>query len=326
MLDVAPVMLALVYVSAGPDFKFYQPFPPGLYDTPLPAEKPTPATDKHSTSVDPFQEFARKREAKGKEVELDAHVGLPMLSDADVAHTRAGVTPDPGTMFAFEDFMDYMQIWSRAVPFSDYDPGDEEPIPSAAVGCVSPVWFPPVDRARDMDANNSWFFTIDYVHFFSILFMYWRGSISSKIVVAPATVRGVDDSTVYVSLGHLAYTRQMSYCPFPYSSLDLPPLSNFGAGTVCTAPAFQPVLEVTVPYRGSNTWANCNVNFYNRGVVTVFDDPPPSPVFTNVVLQNTSNDVLADAMFRKADSDFSLGVCSTLPPPPFWIYRGAAWP
>jgi len=216
-------------------------------------------------------------------------------------------------------------MWSRCIPFIGYDNSTtQEPIPDADVGFKSASWYPPVDRASDEDANNSWYFTLDYIALLSSQFLYYKGAMGFKIVVS----QNVDDRPqtgyVYASLADPDNTvRQKTHVPWTYDPNQVPPDSNFGAGTVLTPIGVQPILECTIPYRGSNTWSYTNNNAYTRDP-NMFQTPNAS-VNNNVVLLNTTNNQLADAMFRKIGPDFDLGVETILPPPTFWISRGFDW-
>jgi len=337
MLDVVPSVPYYVFMSAGPDFKFYQPYPCGLYNlVGSEADKTVNALanlvgntlasnlDEHLTpkakNKNKNKNGATSSRSGRKDPKTSKQVGLPFMNEIEIAKNRAAITPDPGIMPAFETFFDYMKIWSRSVSFFDYDnDDDEEPIPNAEVGMTSPCWFPPVDRARDVDANNSWFFTQDYVAYLSILFLYWRGTIGVKVNVgAPryatplfiyTALRGIDDS-VY---------RVQTHSPFFIPVDNLPAPANFATGAVATPSSLQPILEASIPYRGTNIWSTSILNSYGRGVARL-DDPQPALVHTNVILEAEGG--LLDAMFRKVDSDFSLCLESTLPPPLFWIRRG----
>ena len=303
MLDVVPNIPYYVFMSAGDDFSFYQPYPPGLYNV-------HEYTSRKSTSKSPD--------------DLEMQVGLPMTGEEEIARTRFALTSDPGTLTAFNSIFDYMQVWSRCIPFKDYDnSGDEEPIPDAIPGFSSASWYPPIDRSADIGANNSWYFTLDYVAYLSSLFILYKGGMGFKVVAA--SQNRPQDGYLYVSLGDSAISnRQRAHCPFPYNDNEIPPNANLGAGSVVTPIVHQPVLETTLPYRGVNIWSNVIWSAAKRGVARS-EDAYNAGVQTNVVLQNTSNDVLTDVMFRKAGIDFDLSVEAGLPPPTMWIARGGDW-
>lgn len=308
MLDVEPDIQILVFANASKDFSFYQPYPPGLYNVsefdPVPPQADTTVVERVSL--------------KGKK--FIAQVGLPFGDETERASTRAVSLPDPGILIPIRKMSDLMKIWSRALPFTDYDSIHREPLLSAAVGFNSPVWFPPIDWARDLDSDNSWYFTNDYVAMISCLYLYWRGTIGYKII-SSSTRTSADYMFVSLSGINGNAHRAQTHSPFPESPENLPADSNFGTGSVATPVSLQPVLEVSIPYRGSNVWGNVIWTSYTRGVARLAD-LPPSGVITNVKLTYEEDRELYDAMFRKIDDDFALCVPSTLPPPTLWLKRG----
>ena len=202
-----------------------------------------------------------------------------------------------------------MKIWSRSVSFFDYNNTTEEPIPEPGVGLSSPCWFPPVDRSRNLAADNSWYCTQDYVSYLSHLFLYWRGSIATKVAVSKN--RSTTATFVYASLSHSSFHTQ-SRTPWSFAPSDLPPNANFGVGAVATPVDLQPVFEVSVPYRGYTVWGYTIINAYSRGVGRLDDLQPP--LARNNIETVNSSDVLADSTYRKVDSDFAFCLESTLPP------------
>jgi len=293
MLTTNPTPVYLAFISAGADFAFYQPYPCGIYN----AEDLPPET------------------------ELEAQVFLPTDSTKEVVRTRSTITSDPGTLVQLKSVYDYMKIWSRCVPFFDYDnDGDEEPIPDPQVGFSSASWYTPVDRSRDPDVNNSWYFTLDYIAYFASMFLYFRGSLAYKIVLSAR-----EDQYSFVSLGDpQPIQRQPTHVPFPYDPMQLPPNSNFASGTVATPVGLQPLLELSVPYRGTNVWGYCFAQAPTRGKAK-FDDQTNASVYHNLELQDPDTDELKDAMFRKIGSDFALAVETILPPVYMWAARGFDW-
>lgn len=316
MLDIQPAPSFYAFISAGDDFAFYQPSPPGAYRL------------NNLTEAQKRKRKSDKGKKKVKTLTVVKHCGLPMSDQIEEVNARARTTADPGVLTKFDTMYDYMKLWSRALPFYDYDnAGDQEPIPDASVGFKSAAWYTPVDRSRDLDSNNSWYFTNDYVSYFSNMFLYYRGSIGFKVVLAP----GLPDRTagyVYATLDDpVQDIRQKAYSPFTYPLLQFPGQSNLGAGTVVTPVEKQPILELTVPYRGTNVWSYTINNAYYRGILAETGrlyDNPNAGVDHNLVLQD-SNDDMADAMFRKIDSDFALALEMPLPPPTMWMAKGFDW-
>jgi len=316
MLNVQPDPIFYAFISAGDDFSFYQPSPPGAYRL------------NNLTEAQKKKRRSEKLKRSTKAATVVKHCGLPMDDQIEVVNARSRITSDPGVLTKFETMYDYMKLWSRCLPFYDYDNnGDQEPIPDATVGFQSAAWYTPVDRTRDLDSNNSWYFTNDYVSYFSNMFLYYRGSIGFKVVLAP----GLPDRTagyVYATLDDpVREIRQKAYSPFTYPLLQFPGQSNLGAGTVVTPVEKQPILELTVPYRGTNVWSYTINNAYYRGIIAEFGikyDNPNAGVDHNLVLQD-ENDDMADAMFRKIDSDFALALEMPLPPPTMWMAKGFDW-
>lgn len=329
MLDVTPTPIFYVFASAGDDFAFYQPSPPGLYRiadlVSKDEKKKTPSTPLPKTLV-------TSTSTKKKVIRATLQIGLPMSEQVETVRSRHKSTADPGIMVNMETLYDYMKLWSRCVPFYDYDNGgDQEPIPDADVGFKSVTWYPPVDRSRDLDSNNSWYFTLDYVAYLAQMFLYYRGGIGFKIGLATKNAIRPQDGYAYISLSDpVASYRQQSYCPFGFESEQLPPQCNFGAGTVVTPINMQPVMDLTIPYRGTNVWSYCINNANYRGIVYnttsgLAFDTPNAAVDHNIVLQDPMDDKLADAMFRKIDTDFALALEIPLPPPTMWLAKGFDW-
>lgn len=323
MLDTAPVIPSYIYVSAGPDFAFYQPLPPGLYNPVL-------------SDLDSRERGRRRRQhrvkstGKGKEREIiEKQVFIPLESEAEHMKSRHGHTTDPGTMINMATLYDYMKLWSRCVPFLDYDnEGDQEPIPDPDVGLKCATWYVPVDRSATEDANNSWYFTLDYIAYFAMQFLFYRGAIGFKVVVCTDAAIREPGGYVYVALANpVEVYRQKTHVPWAYDDKQVPPESNFGAGVVITPTDQQPILECTIPYRGSNTWSYCNNNAYYRDQQENWQ-APNAGVANNLILMadvTLQGNTLADAMFRKIGTDFVLGVETILPPPTMWIARGFDW-
>jgi len=305
MMDVAPIIPAFVYVSAASDFAFYQPYPPGLYRV-----------------TELSLEEKRRRARKGALVDfVQKQVQLPMEGEAQVARSRYHITSDPGTMITLPTVYDYMKIWSRAIPFDEYV--SEEPVPMPSVGFKSATWYPAIDRSADEDSLNSWYQTVDYIAYFSMQFLVYAGEVAFKISMCTDADVRPQGAYLFATLGDPpGVERQKTHTEFTYSEAQVPPDSNFGAGTIITPGDKQPILEGTIPYRGSNIWSFTSNNVY--GLYAQSLQRGNAEVANNVVLANDDN-VLADAMFRKIGQDFVLGFETILPPPTMWIARGGPW-
>jgi hypothetical protein len=339
MLDTVPVIPYFVFVSAADDFAFYQPIPPGLYNAAELAviekeyepvtellKQSKEARNRYGKIIDTGQVIKVAQRDKYANMQFEKQVFIPIPKEShEVQSTRFNLTNDPGTMVSLPNIIDYMKIWSRCVPFYDYDnAGDEEPTPDASMGFSYAYWYPPIDRTEDVDVNNSWYFTLDYVALLSTMFLYFRGEMAFKILIS--TTLRTQGGYVYASLGDVYnHTfRQQTHVPFGYDGNQVPPESNFGSGTVITPMDKQPVLEVNIPYRGSNVWSYANGNADFRPPALSVGLMPNAAVNHNIVLQGT-DDKLADAMFRKVGPNFNLAVETVLPPGTMWIARGFDW-
>lgn len=148
MLDLAPTIPVFCFISAGDDFEFLQPRPPGLVET---------------------------------DADLQQQIGLdePQVK----FDTRARIQNSTGTMLPLRNVEDFMKIWSRALPFNNYSANDE-PAPKIEVA-VDPAWFPMVGSTAAITSGvlNSWYVTNDFVSYLSSMFLYFRGSLGLKVLV-----------------------------------------------------------------------------------------------------------------------------------------------
>jgi hypothetical protein len=305
-LSAAPVIPISVFMRAGDDFQFIQPFPPGLGFV----ENPAPLLDN-------FQLFARVVNEMEEGLPVIGHIGLIPVSN--IFQTRAKAQPDTKQMFSFQCIEDYMNVWSRCLPFNSYDVADE-PVIEAKVG-VTPFWYPQVDTdaSHTLGVQNSWWVTNDYMSMYSSMFLYYRGSIGMKILCKPGT------GYKYFTITAGSQNRLPGHNPFTYVASQLPPAANFGYGTVATDLGGQPVLELTLPLRSTLQWAYCNPQMTRNILGGYFwNDPLSGTINTNVVLHTAGSD-LEDAMYRKIGKDFSLAVRTLLPPPTLWMSKGYAW-
>lgn len=113
MLDVTPNIPFHVYMSAGNDFRFMQPFAVGLNNVDNVSEELIKSLDR--TLFEP-------------------QIGIP--PPTDTFETRSRVCEDTVTLPEMVNVEDWMQIWSRSLPYGSYDSGDE-PIPEFAWGALS---------------------------------------------------------------------------------------------------------------------------------------------------------------------------------------------
>jgi len=323
MLDAPPVIPVAVFVRAGEDFQFLQPYAVGLGHVENPALvdiEDTVAPPDFSASV---ARRTNKQRDRGKVpstefIHVRPQVRLPPV--AEVFQTRAKAQLSTSQMLTMTHVEDFMNIWSRALPYATYN-GDNDPIVALPYG-VSPCWYPPVSTefSHILGSVNSWWVTNDYVSFYSSMYLYYKGSIGMKVLCKPGT------GYKYITLLSSANASRLpGRSTFTYVSSQLPPEANLGYGTVATDLSGQPVLEITIPLRSSLEWGMVNGTYLNSilngqysGLVLT------GSINTNVVLHTESSD-LEDALYRKSGKDYNLAVRTLLPPPVLWMAKGNNW-
>lgn len=334
MLDVDPTLQVAVFMSAGDDFTFMQPYAVGLNNVSsdslsLKLEKKKKAVKRLVKGQNPLMK-SRAQPLKGFEPQVN------LTSVNETFQTRAKAQLFTDTMPVLKDVEDLMSIWSRCIPYQLYD-GSDEPIPDFAIGATSPCWFPMTGGSASYtpDVNNSWYCTNDNLSLLSSQFLFYRGSIALKVCAGQAG----DELPVgykYVTLKEPGFQvdgefpfKQRSHSPFTYNNSDLPPNANFGNGTVCTPVEQQPVLDITIPYRGPLTWMPCNSMQYDN----VYNNNPlhgsiwaiaSGYVDHNIEMQDVEGN-LYDSVYRKMGDDYGVAVETLLPPPPLWIAKGSHW-
>ena len=304
MLNVPPVIPTQVFLRAGPDFQFYFPRAPGMWNAELDALK------------------AKAKERPPAEVvKLVRQVGIDL--DPILFQSRAFALESLGTEHhPIIHVEDYLRYWCRFIPAYETDINDE-PIPNFRyANCPSSFWFD--SAAWTPDVNNSWFICQDYISFISSMYLFYRGSIACKVMITP---RSSDTAPfVYVANTPNFGTNYQARSPFTISPDMVPYDANPGVGSVVTPSHDQPFLEFSFPFNSPFSWNPCN--FWD----TVGYDSPflndysyyYQSISSNVILQNSGGD-LQDSLFRKAALDFSLR-CPCLPAPPYlWMARGNDW-
>jgi len=298
MLSAPPNIPFSIFVRAGEDFEFLQPYAVGLGYVNNPA-------------------LLRDFEGDIEMPDVEAQVGLP--KPAIVFETRARAQKTTDQMVPLIYLEDFMQIWSRALPYKDYN-GDNDPIVKLVYG-INPYWFPQADTgiAHTLGGVNSWWVTNDYVSYFSSMFLYYKGSVGFKVLCKPGT------GYKYITLTCGDVLRQPGRSTFTSVSSQLPPEANLAYGTVATDLSGQPVLEVTIPLRSNLKWAFCNRDQMQHVLNGFYHSVSLSgDLRTNVVLHQESSD-LEDALYRKAGKDYVLAVRTLLPPPTLWMAKGNNW-
>jgi len=339
MLEISPTIPFSIYMAAEDDFAFYQPYAPGLNNvldaSAIEAEKQKAKTQK-STEVavtDPdgkvvtLDQIMRLCDTLRKDPNalLEPQIGIPPPDDT--FHTRARSFPQVDVMLPLLHIEDFMEIWSRSLPYRAYASNDE-PIPEAAI-MSWPCFWPHLggSAAWTPGVNNSWFVCQDYLSLLSSQFLYYTGSIGVKVLVATSVDALPEYKYVSLRPAGLAY-RQMANNPFTYTPSELDFDSNFGNGTVVTPTSKQPVIEATLPFRSNICW-NCVVPDALDGGFDNFSGMldtnfVANTVNTNVVLQIPNGD-LQDALYRKKGTDYFLTVETLLPPAYLWLARGGDW-
>jgi hypothetical protein len=290
MLDVSPIMDVLVFISAGDDFSFYQPYAPG----------------------------ANNVISSGDTISLtEAQCGL----DAPdvVFQTRAKSVEPSNIMVRCEYVEDYTRYWSRSIPYTALSSG--EPVPDLQIGLTTAGWWVTDSAAYAYETQNSWYVTQDYLSYISCLFMFYRGSIASKIFCIPTT-----ETYKYVQITPMPFARQPTHTPFTTAAAALPENVNLGDGTVVTPGGLQPIIDLTIPYRSVYFWrATDVVANYEKSPLPISANPAGAGwIRHNIDLQVPGGD-LNDAVFRKSGPDLAFAVPINMPPPNLWMSRGYTW-
>lgn len=288
-LDAPPIIPIATFVRAGEDFQYIQPFPVGLGYV---VQQPP--------SLEGFE----------------AQVG--MLPTSVVFETRAKKQLPTKQMISHNNVEDWMQIWSRSLPYTALDINNAPLIVPNQM--VSPNWTATHDaNAYTLGTRNNWWVTNDYISFYSNLFLYYKGSIACKVLCVPG------EGYKYLSINPELVSRLAGNNIYTFSDAQLPPLANFGFGTAATDVGGQPVLEFTLPLRSVFEWNFTNNQQMNNVVADyLYDDNISGDISTNIILEDVTQ-VLQDALYRKIGKDFSMSVQTLPPPPTLWLAKGGLW-
>jgi hypothetical protein len=308
MLDVTPTLDIFVFVRAGEDFRFYQPYAPGCNECVT------------SGLLNIANSIGNDPKKKDPNIVTQKQVGLPPVDDT--FETRALSLNELNLFPTCENVEDYMKLWSRALPYDTLSLG--EPYPNLEVGLTSPCWWT-VDNptAQGHGNNNSWYVTNDYVSYLSSIFVFYRGSIAAKVV---CNVDANPRNYIYIALKSGVGARQKTHTPFTTDASSVPIEANFGNGVVITPGTLQPVLEITMPYRSLYAWRATNViSNYEKTPLAYGSNPAYGAwIDSNVQLQIQDSDLM-DVLFRKVGPDFALAIPTLFPPPNLWMSRGYDW-
>jgi hypothetical protein len=284
----------MVFISAGPDFSFYDPTPPGYNNVASSLVTKAPS--------EPV-------------AELDLQISLPGNPDP-IRLMKRYLTPDPGIYMPLRTLKSLMYLWSRNL---------SSPINSFRFPLPLTILTPDTDWVW---SNNIIYSYSDYVSYCSCLFLYWRGSMSFKTVFNSNYVTGNRNGSAFVTLGdpfttNLTYSNVVNLTTFPIGDSS----SNWGSGTIVTMTADQPTMEFNIPMRHNMGVSFTNVNGSdNHNPWSRYGYIGPPAINTNLDAVETIESVptAIDLIYRKAGQDFSLYMESLIPPPSFWSTRGFA--
>lgn len=307
--DIAPIIPVAVFISAGPDFQYFDPRPPGYYGAivvPQPASRSYDAPRNRGShppkKVDIF-------EGMTPQIRLPAE--LEMLIEL----------PEANYAVPLDEFVPISDLLGMARMFSRKMHSVEE----SAIYPADWTYISTLSYASSSWPNNDAFSHMDYVSYISELFLYWKGSMSFKVIANKEVGPYPDRLGLSVCLGEPFNTIE-SYSPIA-STTQLGPseATNFGGGYAGTNIELQPILEFTVPLRSSCPLgfthyvdAETEVPFSIRTAFT-----PPPFIKTNIEYW-VSTPVLSegDHIYRMAGRDFALFTEFTIPPPYVWQTRG----
>lgn len=288
--DTLPTVNYMLFMSAGPDFCYYDPCPPGFYN--------------NVTTLPPPAEAA-------------AQCSLPGSGDV-VRLVQGYSSPDPGLFKPLVSLKQLSCYWSRVM----YHTRDSFLYPIGEPNqdmLYSSTW-----------VKNDYFAQKDYLAYCHAMFLYWRGSMSYKTVFNTTYVGIPEHKEyAYVTLGEpwVSVTTQSTFANDPLMVLGSS-VSNWGAGTVCTKVDEQPIMEFTLPMRHALGASFVqSQDSPDPNITSRYGYVPPAPVNTNLYSYRFGDDdelVEVDLIYRKAGRDFEVFVESLMPYPSEWASRGYA--
>jgi hypothetical protein len=155
----------------------------------------------------------------------------------------------------------------------------------------------------------------DYLAYLMDLFMYYRGSISYKVILS----REVPNRPIVgVALGDPGYSITPTIpISSPFGPQLVPTFLDFGKGAVITSPTLQPNLEFTLPYRGSYSYGYTSMQNDQTFFLGNLSDPAVDTNASFIVLGATIT--FPDKCYRKVAKDFCFAVEAMPPNPTYWI-------
>jgi len=286
--DALPTVNYMLFMSAGPDFCYYDPTPPGFYN--VISSLPPPLTQ-------------------------GAQCTLP--GSGDVVRLVKGYTScDPGLFKPLVSLKQLSCFWSRVMYRTDdvfsYPIGS--PLQDLQ---YSSTWL-----------KNDYFAQKDYFAYAHAMFLYWRGSMSYKTVFNTGyTGVTTHKDYAFVTLADpwVNVTTSTTFATDPNMILGASE-ANWGAGTICTKVDEQPIMEFTIPLR--HALGASFVQSQDSADPTItsrYGYVPPAPINTNLLTYRFGPDdelIEVDLIYRKAGRDFEVYVESLMPYPSEWASRG----
>lgn len=147
----------------------------------------------------------------------------------------------------------------------------------------------------------------DFLSWTSRLFLYRRGSIAYKVIVSSVDYAGGPRGIVGVALG-ASYPTPIRTVAISAASTTpgVPSYLDLGKGAVFTNPSLQPVLEFTIPYRGTNSYGYVA---YSNDALAFQGDSNDATVDTNLSFISALTPYkFLDRLYRKAAHDYCMSV------------------
>jgi len=309
MLDMDPTIHYAVFVSAGDDFSYFQPRPPGQY---LTANVTSQAAAKATK--------AKKSRKKDTESRQYQQCRLPSVG-AEMHKIDVKLTTDRGTLMPVNEFKELMALYANVLEVNVTDADNLWTYP-----LVFPNGFRPGTTAPSPALPHDWYARQDYLGYLSSLFLMFRGDMNYKAFVNVITDLGDNRPIAYVSLGD-PITSELAYSPWEYSSayeFGASNYMNFGTGVVSTVTAVQPVMEFCLPLRCALPMSYASRYDSLKGDAFEIRSENAlvnTNLFTGAALPEYG---IVDLLYRKRGSNFDL-FHEVLPPPySLWGVRGFA--
>jgi len=303
MLDLDPTVHYAVFASAGEDFGYFQPRPPGQYLVATSALK-APEVPKQKKRVKVTRQYQQVR--------------LPTVG-AEMHKIDIKATTDRGTLMPVNEFKELMALYSMVLEVNLFQTDDTWTYP-----LVFPNGFRPGTSLPATALPHDWYARQDYVGYLSSLFLCFRGDMNFKALVNLGPDLAINRPIAYVSLGDVN-TSILAYSPWvvsPYLELGQANYMNFGTGVATTVTAQQPIMEFCLPLRCglpmSYTSRYDSLKGDDFGIVS-----QNALVNTNILTGAGSEELgVVDIIYRKRGSNMDLFHEVLIPPYALWGMRG----